>query len=223
MKKKIIFSCCFILVFIGAIVLPKKAFKTASIKNTMTLEELQALPIQVKYVEDIESWNEDFFSGFCQEQLDGAEKCGNIFKVTPTGNIYINYQLIMEEAKIESVIKGTCTDKTIWLKNGLAATVEYDGKNVMLDGMDRSFMQKGCEYLVFVEEEKTNPYSERKVYTEQENMWFGCLNITRDSDTVVDGDGARYDVETEFYANDKKIIDCYNETKKVLMEKWLKN
>lgn len=209
-------------ILVSAFMLPKKAFKDVAIKTTMTLEELQNLPIQVKYVEDIETWNEEFFSGFCQEQLDGAEKCENIFKVIPTGNLYINNQIIMEEAKIQSVIKGTCTDEIIWLKNGLADTVEYDGKNAILNGMDRSFMQKGCEYLIFVDKVKTNPYSEKKVYIEQENMWFGCYNLTRDSNVVVASDGVEYDAEVEFYANDKKIIDCYNRAKKELIEKYLK-
>lgn len=224
MKKRLIWTAAIIfsivVVFGSAVLIRTFAFRESEVKNEMTLEELQQLNIKMDYVETIDSWNEEFFSSFCQNQLDGAESCENILKVTPTGNLYINSHLILQEAKVEGVIKGNCIYSTIWLQNGLCCTLQDRGEDILLTGSSRSFMQEGCEYLIFGEEAATNAYSEKKVYTEIENMWFGCYNLNRDSDRVVDDKEPSYDPEIEFYADDKKIIGCYNKAKQELIKRY---
>ena len=206
----------------GVIILPKRAFRYSEIKQNMTLETLESLPIWVKYVEDGEGWNEAAYKNFCESDLKASEECEDILKVIPTGNLYVNGQLILEEAKVEQVIKGSCRAKTIWLANGLLCTLEYEKDKVILDGMNRSFMQKNCEYLVFVEALSANPYSEKQVYTEYSSMWNCCYNLTWNSTELVNSDGTDYNPKIEFYVANQKVLECYNKTKKLLIEKWIK-
>lgn len=224
MKKKLIWIvgivCSMVFVFGSAALLKTLAFRESKVKNEMTLEELQKLNIKMDYVETIDSWDEKFFSSFCQNQLAAAESCENILKVIPTGNLYINSHLILQEAKVESVIKGKCTYNTIWLQNGLNCTLLDRGEDILLTGISRSFMQEDCEYLIFGEEALTNAFSEKKVYTETEGMWFGCYNLSSNKDTVVKSKEPLYDPNIEFYADNIKIIQCYNKAKKELMDKY---
>lgn len=206
--------------FGGAFVLKHYAFQDAPITQNMTLEQIQQLPIKMAYVETEEGWNEASYASFCKKQLAGAEKSDCIMKVTPTGNLYINRGLILQEVSVKNVIKGECRYDTIWIKNGLRNGLVYRGKDVLLAGKDTSFMQEGCEYLVFIEPAATNQYSEKKVYEEFEEMWFGCYNLTKDSNTIVDANEPEYDPDIEFYTSNEKLIECYNEAKKELVKKY---
>jgi hypothetical protein len=201
-------------------VIKKQMFSDAPLSNDMTLEELQKQKIQVTYVNSIESWNEQMIREFGKKQLKKSKKCPGIFIVKPTGNLYFNEGLILQEAKLEKVIKGKESSDTIWLRNGLHSTLTYHKKKkeVELSGMDRSFMQTDCEYLLFCEPQESNSYSARKIYTETDKMWFGCYNLTKSSYQVVSPENAYYDSSIEFYVDDKKLLNGFNEGKRKLVE-----
>ena len=221
--KKIVGFWVGILVFsFGMYGIRNIAFQNAPCKNEMTLEELQSKSIKVKYVETGENWTEEMYTNFSKEQLEASKECSYIFKVIPTGNIYFNAGIILQEVTVEDVIRGKCEYETIWIHNGLRTTMKYNGKNIILLGMDRSFMQEDCEYLLFCDSLPTNKYSNKKVFHEAEEMWMGCYNVTRDCEETVQKKLADYNAKIEFYSNSEKIISCYNEAKDVLIQEYIK-
>lgn len=225
MKNKKVYVLCCLLVFVLVTIafapfIKGKVFSDAPISNEMTLEELQKQKIRVTYVETIKDWDETSIEEFGDEQLRKSKKCKTILVVKPTGNLYFNEGLIMQEVRIKKVIKGTETSDTIWVRNGLHSTLTYDKEKneVELSGMNRSFMQTDCEYLLFCKPLETNAYSNRKMYTEVGNMWFGCYNLTKSSNKTVPLKNAYYDSSVEFYGDDEKLLFGFNEAKKKLME-----
>jgi len=223
-NKKVYVLCGLLVVVLLTIALAPfikgQVFSYAPISNEMLLEDLQKQKIRVTYVETIEDWDETSIKQFGDEQLRKSKKCKTIFVVKPTGNLYFNAGLIMQEVTIKKVIKGKETSDTIWVRNGLHSTLTYDKKKneVELSGMDRSFMQTDCEYLLFCKALETNPYSNQKMYTEFGNMWFGCYNLTNSSDKTVPIKNAYYDSSIEFYVDDEELLSGFNEAKKKLIE-----
>ncbi len=211
---------------IGALVLittvvRNLAFRSSPLSNHMTVEEVESLGITVGYIETSEEWTDDVYDSFCKEQKSGAKECGNIFVGIPTGNIYFNRGTILEEVTVEQVIEGNCKYDTIWIRNGLNCTLRYEDGGVFLKGMDRSFMQKDCKYLLFCDSSPTNKYSDKKVYTETEFMWHGCYNITRNSDYVMEEGENQYNPRIEFYTTSQRTLDVFNQAKSKLMKKYL--
>lgn len=228
MKNKRVYVLCGVLVFvlltmILAPFIKSQVFSYAPITNEMTLEDLQKQKIQVTYVETIEGWSEKDITQFGKEQLKKSKKCKNVFIVKPTGNIYFNQGLILQEVRINKVIKGKETADTIWVRNGLHSTLHYKKKKdeVELSGMNRSFMQTDCEYLLFCKPSETNIYSTHKIYTEAGNMWFGCYNLTKSSDQVVPAKNAYYDSSIEFYADSEKLLLAFQDAKERLTKYYI--
>lgn len=196
-------------------------YSRAPISTEMTLGELEKLKIRVQYVDEATGCTDEYFQSFVQEQIEEAKNCSNIFWVKPTEQIYFNKDVILQEVEVKQVIKGKCTYDKVWITNSLSSTLDYNGTDVILSGMERSFMQTECEYLLFCDASYINAYSDRKIYSEAENMWIGCYNVTRDCLTTVDGDFCYYDSSIEYYSTSKKLLNSYMETKHVLMEQYL--
>lgn len=205
-----------------AVIIRNMAFPACPITNNMTLKELSKLDIRVAYIEDSKSWTDEVYDSFCENELSGAKECSNILVGRPTGNIYFNRGTILQEVFVRKVIKGSCKYEKIWLQNGLQSTLEYDSDKVILSGMDRSFMQEDCDYLLFCSSSAVNKYSDKKVYTEASGMWFGCYNITRDSEIVMEANENKYNSQIEFYTSSKRTMQCYNKTKGKLLEIYCK-
>lgn len=218
-----ILTICLFILFCITIVLGNIAFKKSPLENSMTLQELQNMEIQVDYIEDSKDWTDEWYNSFVNDQLLAAEECGNILIVKPTGNIYFNRGLILQEAEVLNVLKGGCTYETIWLRNGLRSTLEYENDRVILKGMDRSFMQEDCEYLFFCDALSTNEYSEKKVYIESDAMWFGCYNLTRDNIIAMEEGNNTYNPLIEFYTSSERTAKCYSEAKRMLIGKYCKD
>ena len=212
-----------VLIIVSAPYIKKKIFSDAPISNEMTVDNLQKQSIRVTYVETIKDWDKTSIKEFGAQQLKKSRKCNNIFVVKPTGNIFFNDGLIMQEVRKKKVIKGNKTSDTIWVRNGLHSTLKYDkDKNeVVLSGMNRSFMQTDCEYLLFCEELETNLYSNKKMYTEVDDMWFGCYNITKNSDEIVPVKNAYYNSTIEFYVDDESLLSGFNNAKRKLIDYYL--
>lgn len=226
-EKRILFRSiiALLILFCGAYVLRMIAFKKAPCKNEMKLSQLQKNDIKVQYLDSSEDWTEAELDDFRSNEIEVAKTCEYIFKAKPTGKIYFNRSVILQEVRVEKVIRGACDYSTIWINNGLAATLTYDEGNIILTGMPRSFMQEDCEYLIFCEAADINKYSDRKVFQEQEGMWLCCYNVTRDCDTTVNKeypDYNDYDKNIEYYNSNKGVLEYYIETKKILMEMYLK-
>lgn len=198
----------------------KMAFPSCPITNSMTLDEVQKLDLRVKNIETSEGWTSEWYDSFCDEQMAGAKQCANILVGKPTGNIYFNKGTILQEVVVQEVLKGKCKYKKIWLQNGYLSTLEYEKGKVMISGMDRSFMQEDATYLLFCDSLATNRYSDKKVYTETEGMWFGCYSLTRSSDIVMEEGNNKYNEEIEFYTSSEKTIEYYNKAKQMLIEKY---
>lgn len=196
----------------------KIAFSSCPLSNHTTLEELNQMNLQVEYVEDSASWTSEVYDSFTDNEVAGAKECSCILVGKPTGNIYFNRGTVLQEVYVTKVIKGSCKYKKIWIQNGLKSTLTYDKGTVLIKGMDRSFMQEECEYLLFCNPIATNQYSDKKVYTEAEGMWFGCYNLTRDSNIIVEGNDNTYNPQVEFYTTKEKTIECYNQAKRKLIE-----
>ncbi len=194
------------------------AFQSCPLSNNITLDDLQEMDIQVEYIEDSKSWTSEVYDSFCDDQIAGSKKCSCVLIGVPTGNIYFNRGTILQELYVEQVIKGECKYEKIWLQNGLLSTLTYDEDSIILKGMDRSFMQEDCKYLLFCDPIATNEYSEKKVYTEADAMWFGCYNLTRDCDIVMEENQNEYNSEIEFYTSSEKTVSYYNEAKRKLIE-----
>lgn len=94
--------------FISVVLLRDKIFETSPLKNEMTLNELQSMQIQVEYIEDSKGWTDEWYNSFVNDQLSAAEESENILIVKPTGNIYFNKGLILQEAKVLDVLEGDC-------------------------------------------------------------------------------------------------------------------
>ncbi len=214
-----------LLILLLAPFLKQQVFSDAPISNKMTLEELQKQKIRVTYVETMKEWDNASIKAFGEEQLKKAKKCKTVFIVKPTGNLYFNEGLILQEVKIEKIVRGKEMSDTIWVRNGLHSTLTYDKEKgeVELSGMNRSFMQIGCEYLLFCKPFETNQYSKHKIYTEVDDMWFGCYNLTKSSNKTVSLKKAYYDPSIEFYVDDKRLLSAFNEAKKKVMEYIRKN
>lgn len=206
--------------FISVVLLRDKIFETSPLKNEMTLNELQSMQIQVEYIEDSKGWTDEWYNSFVNDQLSAAEESENILIVKPTGNIYFNKGLILQEAKVLDVLEGDCQYELVWLRNGLRSTLEYKDGKVVIRGMDRSFMQEDCKYLLFCDELSTNAYSKKKVYVEPDAMWFGCYNLTRDNIIAMKEDDNTYNPLIEFYTSSERTAEIYRETKKQLIEKY---
>ena len=97
----------------------------------------------------------------------------------------------------------------IWLDNGLKATITQSDDTIIIDGIDRSFMQKNCEYLIFCDYVGINKCSDKKIYREAEDMWIGCFNISRDCTQAIKTDEAVYNPDIDYYNSDKKTLETY--------------
>lgn len=199
------------------------AFPTCPLSANMTLDELNKMNLKVGYIEDSASWTSEVYETFCDNEIAGAKECDSILVGEPTGKIYFNRGTILQEVLVEEIIRGNCPYEKIWLQNGLKSTLLYDEDAVVIDGMDRSFMQKGCEYMLFCTPSATNKHSDKKVYTEADGMWFGCYNLSRDSDIVMKDNQNEYNPQIEFYTSSEKTMQCYNKTKKKLIELYINN
>lgn len=203
----------------GVILLLKHfAFPSSPISNNMSLKKLQQMDLRVTNIETSEGWSEEGYDLFCEQQLEGAESCANIVIGKPTDNIYFNRGTILQEVSVLEVLRGKCKYKKIWVQNGLLSTIKFDEGKVLVTGMDRSFMQEDCTYLLFIDSLRTNKYSTKKVYTETDKMWFGCYNLERDCDVIMSGDDDKYNEEIEFYTMSERIMKCYNQAKRKLIE-----
>lgn len=207
-----------VFVVVGCRIIRTIAFPTSPLSNTMTLKELQKMDIEVMYIESSESWTSEVYDKFCEEQIAGSKQCSSILVGVPTGNIYFNKGTILQEISVKQVVKGKCNYEKIWLQNGLLSTFIYEDETVKLRGMDRSFMQEDCEYLLFCDPIATNKYSDKKVYTEADSMWFGCYNLTRDCDIVMKENENMYRSDIEFYTTSEKTIQYYNKAKRMLID-----
>lgn len=226
-EKKIIYPVIgLLLLFCAAFVLRLLAFQSSPLTNDMTLEELEGISLKIGYVQTEDGWHEQWHGAssvsYVDSELAGAKESPCILRVTPTGNLYFNSGLILQEVQVEEVIKGECSYHVIWLTNGLWSTLEDRGDDVLLIGMERSFMQEGCEYLLFCEPSATNAYSEKKVYTETDSMWSGCYNISRSCDTLVAETEPDYDPAIDYYTSSGEVLSDYEEARQALIETYCK-
>jgi hypothetical protein len=224
MRRTIKLTAAVAVVLLLAIVIKNIAFLNpfSNSANETTLEQLEQFHIKIDYVVDETDWDDSFFESFTDIQLEKAEECGDILIGTPTGNIYFNVGGIYQEVEVEEVIRGNCEYKTIWLHNGLTSTFEYDGDSVILKSMHRNLMQEDCRYLLFCNASAANEYSDRKVYREPDDMWFGCYNLTRDSDILLTEDNREYNPKIEFFTSSERILECYIAAKKKLIENYVR-
>lgn len=225
MKNKWMFmlACAFIVISaMTGIAFRNFAFKEALFSNCITVKDLEKCKIKIEYTYDAGNWEQADFDAFVEEQLEGAKDVSNILVVKPTGNIYFNNDIVLEEVNVKTVIKGKCKYNTIWINDGLLNSIRYENEQVVVTGYDRSFMQEDCEYLVFLDELDTNKYSERKVYSETEAMWNGCYNITRDCVETSGKKMVTYNPDIEYYNNSKELLECYMKAKHSLMEAYMK-
>ncbi len=212
------FICCVICL---CCIARQVGYKNAPISTEMTLEELEKQNIRVQYVDEAEGCTDEYFEDFVQEQIEEAENCPNILLVKPTEQIYFNKDMVLQQVEVKQVIKGKCSYDKVWITNGLSSSLSYNGTDVILSGMERSFMQTDCEYLLFCNASYVNKYSDKKIYSEAENMWIGCFNVTRDCVTTVEGDLCYYNPAIEYYSTNKKLLNSYMETKHSLIDKYL--
>ena len=220
-KKTLIWLFIIALCFAGSVILKNIAFQDSPLSNHMTLEDLQTMNIRVSYIEDSEDWTDEWYDMYCDSQIEGAKTCEYILVGKPTGNIYFNRGTILQEIYVEYVIKGDCTYQKIWIQNGLKSTLKYKKGEVILSGMDRSLMQQDCEYLLFCDAMSANEYSDKKVYTEADAMWFGCYNLSRDSNIVMKQNEDLYNSQIEFYTSSDRTLELYNNTKHKLINKYI--
>lgn len=152
--------------------------------------------------------------------LAAAKECDYVFLVKPTDKIYFNAGVILQQVMIERQFSNEISDEYIWIHNGLRCSLDYKDECIVLSSMDRSFMQEGCEYLVFCEKAPVNKYSKKKVYRETEEMWIGCFNVSKDSIKIVESEMADYDSNIEYYSDGEDILRCYTEAKHQLMKRY---
>lgn len=207
-------------IIIVSIIARTVAFRESPLKNEMSLNDLQKNNIKVKYIERSSGWDKTFYEKFESNILNAAEECDYVFLVKPTDKIYFNAGVILQQVKIEKQFSNEISEEYIWIHNGLRCSLDYENECIVLSGMDRSFMQEDCEYLVFCERASVNKYSKKKVYRETEEMWIGCFNVSRDSIKKVESEMADYDSEMEYYSDGEDILKCYMGAKHQLMKKY---
>lgn len=195
------------------------AFNESPLKNEMSLNELQKNEIKVKYIQHSSSMDKKFYEKFVSNILHAAKECNYVFLVKPTDKIYFNAGVILQKVKIIKQFSNQISEEYIWIHNGLRCSLDYEDECIVLSGMDRSFMQENCEYLVFCEKTPVNKYSKKKVYREAEEMWIGCFNVSRDSIKAVKDEMADYDSDIEYYSDGENVLKCYMEAKHQLMKR----
>lgn len=217
MKIKLFLAVTGIIVVVS-IIAHTIAFKESPLKNEMSLSDLQKNHIKVQYIQHSSSWDNTFYEEFESNILNAAKECDYVLLVQPTEKIYFNAGVILQQVKIVRQFSNEISDKYIWIHNGLRCSLNYEDGCIVLSGMERSFMQKECKYLLFCEKAPINKYSKRKVYREAEEMWIGCFNVSRDSVKTVDGEMADYDPDIEYYSDGEDVLKCYMEAKHQLLK-----
>lgn len=219
-KTKLFLSFAGFIIIIVSTAAHTIAFRESPLKNEMNLNDLQKNDIKVKYIEHSSSWDKTFYEKFASDILGAAKECDYVFLVQPTEKIYFNTGVILQQVRIIRQFSSKISDEYIWIHNGLNCSLDYRDGCIVLSGMDRSFMQEDCEYLVFCEKAPINKYSQKKVYREAEEMWIGCFNVSRDSTKTVEGEMADYDSSIEYYSDGEDILKCYMKAKHQLMKRY---
>jgi hypothetical protein len=112
-----------IIIFIGVLILCCVAafsartflFTENDMDNYMTLDDLQNKKIVIESYSSQDDFSEKKLNSFVKTEFEVANACEYVFNVTPTGNLYINSSVIMQEVSVNSVIKGKCDNKKIWI------------------------------------------------------------------------------------------------------------
>jgi hypothetical protein len=194
-----------------AIIVRNTMFKKDSISNYMTLDEVQSKNLTVANYNYKEEFEEEYLDDFAEEVYNNALECENAFIVSPTGNLYVNNEVIMQEAIVEQIIKGQCKYEKIWICSEGSSIERSSDDAYTYKGITYSLMQLENKYLVFCDPSEINDYSDKKIYYINDSLWFSYYNITKDSDKVMDG--RKYDENIEFYTDSEPALKCFNEMK----------
>lgn len=212
MKKNGIVLVAFIAAsVIAAFVVRNTFFEENNINNYTTVEMLQKEELIIDNYATEEDFSEEELKIFVESECEAVLDSEYVFKVSPTGNLYFNNSVIMQEVLVDSVIVGQCKNQKIWICCEGSTITDNKNNTYSLIGLDYSLMQPECQYLVFCMPSEINEYSKEKVYHIDDSLWFSYYNITKDSEKMMENE--YYDKEIEFYTDSEKILGCFNQLK----------
>lgn len=217
MKKNcVVLFALLVVSVVAAFVVRNCLFEEDNINNYMTLEVLQSEKMIVNSYSIEDDFSEEALARFIEDECESVTDAEYAFEVSPTGNLYINNSVIMQEVLVDSIIKGQCEYEKIWICSE-GSTIQYNDDNTYgYIGLDYSLMQRDSSYLVFCIPSEINEYSDKKVYNTDDSFWFSYYNITGDSEKVMED--VYYDKEMEFYTDSRVVLDGFNELKKEIFE-----
>lgn len=217
MKKNIIALLGLILIsVILAIVVRNNMFEKSHISNYVTLDVLQNEKLMINSYSTEKDFSEEDLARFVECECEVALERENVFVVYPTGNLYVNNSVIMQEVLVEEVIKGQCEYEKIWICSQGSSIIDNGDNTYVYVGLDYSLMQLENKYLVFCIPSEINDYSNKKIYNIDDNLWFSYYNITRDSEMVMED--TLYNENIEFYTDSELVLRYYNSLKEELFE-----
>jgi hypothetical protein len=177
-KYSIIFVVVLVLCCVAGFFVKNFFFIENDIDNYMTLDELQDKKIVLESYSSQVDFSEEDLKKFVETECEAAGNGEYVFNVTPTGNLYINNSVIMQEVSVNSVIKGKCDYEKIWICSQ-GCSVNYKNGVYELQGMDSSFMQPEDQYLVVCIPSEINSYSDKKVYYTVNKGWHSVPPFRR--------------------------------------------
>lgn len=211
MKKGLLFiSICAICVILGQI--GRMSFGNVGLADVKNLEDLKKVSFYFDYAEG-KSDAENYEGKIGTEYVNSALNREYIFIAKPTGNIKVGGLDVMQEVKIEKVIRGKSgiESDTVWV-DGMPGFECHDDR-IYLDAFS-GWMMKNQRYLICASSYHKGLYEAEK--------WFGCLNLeTSDSGMVVDTE-QEYTYEeicqAQFFAGDESVLKAKQNIKERILE-----
>lgn len=216
MKKNVMILIGLILISVVLAFVAKGIFfQKSNLDHFMTLERLQQECLLVDSCIAEMDFPEAEWPQFVEEECATAAECPNVLEVSPTGNLYVNGSVIMQEVQVENVRKGSCAANRIWICSQGSTVRENGDGTYRLTGMDYALMQTDCRYLVFCTSSELNDCLEQKVYNLDDSLWFPYYNLTRDTENVLTEE--RYDPQVEFYTDSENVLGMLQELKQLVV------
>jgi hypothetical protein len=217
-KNSIIFIVALMLCCVAAFFTKKLLFIENDMNNYIMLNKLQDKTMVVENYSTQEDFSEEELKSFVATQCEAAMDSEYVLNVTPTGNLYINNSVLMQEVMVNRVIKGKCVYEKIWICSE-GCTIEYGNDVYDLLGMDYSLMQLENQYIVFCIPSEINQYSDKKVYYTDDTLWFPYYNITSTHENVMEDE--YYNKNIEFYTDSDTILKYYNQLKVNILKEFV--
>lgn len=192
-------------------------FEKSNITNYMELKTLQNERMIVESYSSEEDFSEEDLRNFIRDESEMAMQREYIFEVIPTGKLYINNSVIMQEVSVLNTIKGTCEYEKIWIRSEGCTIARKDENAFGYIGLDYSLMQQENTYLVFCVPSEINQHSDKKIYNTDDSLWFPYYNITKNSENVMKS--RYYDKEIEFYTDSEVILNSFYQLKNEIFER----